>query len=114
MDARTLTAICPHCGYDLQRNVVLERGEYVLHPDGMVYRQGERVRLTVQEGQLLYTVAKADGRPIHCRIIGERISECEDPYNLVMVLMTRIRAKFRADGVPLPVGNIRNFGLTWI
>jgi DNA-binding response OmpR family regulator len=109
-----MTTMCPHCGYDLERSEVIERGLYVLHPDGMVYRDGERVRVTVQEGQLLYTVAKAAGRPIHCRVIGERISDGENPYNLVAVLMTRLRAKFRADGIPIPVSNIRNFGLAWI
>lgn len=106
--------MCPHCGYDLERSDVIERGEYVLHPDGLVYREGKRLRVTVQEGLLLYTVAKAAGRPTHCRVIGERISECEDPYNLVMVSMSRMRAKFRADDIPLPVANIRNFGLAWI
>lgn len=105
-------AMCPHCGYDLVRSGPIERDGYTLTPDGLVYFDGDRVLLTRQEGQLLYTVAKAS-RPVSCEIIGERISDTENPYNLVQVLLTRMRAKFRADGNSFPVSTIRNFGLIW-
>lgn len=109
-----MNAMCPHCGFDLERSGVIERGGYTLAPDGQVHLDDKRVRLTPQEGRLLYTVAKGNGRPVHCRVIGERISDGECPYNLVQVLACRMRAKFRADGIDFPVGNVRGFGLVWL
>jgi DNA-binding response OmpR family regulator len=111
MDIMTHT-ICPHCGYDLAASADIERDGFWLRNTGEAYYDGNFMHLTSQQGQLLYTVAKA-GRPISARVIGERISDAEDSYNLVQVNMTRIRARLKADSIPCPIANVRGLGLVW-
>jgi DNA-binding response OmpR family regulator len=108
----TTYKICPHCGYDLDANADIERDGFMLSYTNEPRYNGETMQLTRQQNQLLYTVAKAD-RPIAAAVIGERISDAEDSYNLVQVNMTRIRARLKADDIPCPIANVRGLGLVW-
>jgi DNA-binding response OmpR family regulator len=104
--------ICPHCGYDLAASADIERDGFMLRHTGDVLYNGVQLDVTAQQGQLLYTVAKA-GRPILARVIGERISEANDPYNLVQVIMTQMRARLKASETPYPVKGVRGQGYVW-
>jgi DNA-binding response OmpR family regulator len=108
----TTYKICPHCGYDLDANADIERDGFMLSYTNEARYNGEVMQLTRQQNQLLYTVAKAD-RPIAAAVIGDRISDAVDSYRLVQVVLTQLRAIFRADGIPMPIVNVRGHGLAW-
>lgn len=108
-----MTAMCPHCGFDLIKSEPIITDGFTLFPDGRVKHEGEVLKLTLQEGQVLYTVAKAGGEPVMTKVIGERISHCAGPWALVKSIMTRLRRKFEAWGIDLPLYVCRGIGIRW-
>jgi hypothetical protein len=108
----TTHTICPHCGYDLAASADIERDGFMLRHTGEIRYNDAPVDVTAQQGQLLYTVAKA-GRPILTRVVGERISDANDPYNLAQVVMIQLRARLKANGIPCPVLGVRGQGIVW-
>lgn len=105
-------AICPHCGFDLEKSVTVERDGFKLLPEGVVYFEGERLALSTVEASLLYTLAKAN-RPLSALVIGQRISEGECSENITGVYTVRIRTKFKSEGIPCPIKTIYGAGYLW-
>lgn len=99
--------ICPHCGYDLVADVVIEKDGFTLDPRGEISFNSTVIALTSGEVAVLMTIAKAGGRWMRAAVVGDRMSECENPENMVAVLLSRARRKFRELDIPFPVDSRR-------
>ena len=105
--------MCPICGFDLVKSAVIQHGSFLITPTGQVYYDSKFLPFTMQQAQFIYTVAKADGKPIDKRLILERISDVEFNLKLIDVVYSHIKAKFVELGIENPIYNIHGIGLAW-
>ncbi len=90
--------MCPHCGYNLAPDQLIEAGRWVLSPTETFY-DGERLDVTKQQAAVLHTLAKARGVCVPPEVIKNRVSDSErGDNNIVYVLMRRLR--MRLPSVP--------------
>lgn len=105
--------MCQHCGYDLELDAVIELGDFVLRPDGHCSYREKEIPLTAQQGRLLHTLAKGRPRYLSLTMIGERLSDCENPYRLTSVILCHVTNRFKKHGLPLPIKKKHGVGLAW-
>lgn len=108
-----MTSLCPHCGFDLKQDEPIIDGDWAIDPRGSVAYQGRDIPLTGQEARIFFAIAKAGGRPITRWVIAERLFPDAESLNLVAAHKTRIEAKLRNLGIPIPYVNIWGVGLAW-
>lgn len=106
--------MCPHCGYNLQKDEPIELGDWSLHEDGVSYR-GVRLLLTASQVRILYTMAKATGSVVRHEVIYNRVldNDVADPRNNIAVQISKIRDMLAGMGVSLPIENVRAVGYRW-
>ena len=108
-----MTDICPHCGYDLKNDEIIELDGFTIDPRGLVTYNNVEIQLSNSEIGMLHAIAKAKGRWLASNIIGERISDSESRH-IANVCAFRIRSKFKNADVNCPIesrkGNRNGFG----
>ena len=89
-----MNEICPRCGYDLEADKPIRRWPLEMIPYGDVRWYGQKIDLWPSERAVLWTLLKAEGRPLRQYVIAERIGyERDHPTNLIGVLASNIRRK---------------------
>lgn len=107
-------SFCPHCGYNLTRDEVIEADGFTLDPRGTVTFEGREARLTRPQVDLLYAMARADGRPVALPALAERMgSEAEDIRNVVSAQLAHTKRRLRAANIPFPVRTVWGRGYRW-
>ena len=103
-----MTGLCPSCGYNILRDEPIHRGDWTLEPISTWFR-GIRLALSPTEAGFLHSLAKAGGRPLSREVMGVRLSDSEDPANIMCVYAARLRRKL--DQVPFET--VRGSGYRW-
>lgn len=99
--------MCPGCGRDLiaDQPVIINDFSMFSGASTLFYR-GNPVRLTYSERTLMWSMMKAFPNPItHDAMLNRLDSEAEG--NVIDVYMSRIRAKLRKIGAPIPFESIK-------
>lgn len=91
--------ICPHCGFDLERDEPVDRAGIAIDPFGICQFHGQPLRLTRSERQILFAIVKADGAILSRAVLAERVGY-EGDHNVVDVFLTRIRNKMKPIAPP--------------
>ncbi len=89
-----MTAVCPHCGFDLSNDDVITVGDLSFDPRGDIVFKGVALRFTTYEKIVLGTILKERGRAVSTEILRERIGY-DGLNNVVEVMICRIRNHFR-------------------
>lgn len=105
-----MTAMCPHCGYNLLADRPIADGEWEIALDAVRWR-GAALPLSRAERAAVYSVAKGAGGTVQAGVIGARVSDASgDPARLGNVYLNRARRKARH----LPIENVRDCGYRWL
>ncbi len=104
-----MSALCPHCGYDLERDAPLERDGWSLTYNTAAYA-GENVAITPSQANILYSLARANGRCLPAEILGARCSDGTNVANIAAIQIVRIR---KALGDRAPIETKRGMGYRW-
>ena len=102
---------CPHCGYNLARDEVIERDGFCIDPRGTVAFNDRQLRLTAGAFAMLLCIVRANGRPVRDDTI-LNYADSEGTENTVHVQMCRTRKAFAAQGVPFPIQRMSG-GYRW-
>lgn len=102
--------MCPSCGYNLQADEVLTRGDWTIAPT-WANHLSQRIKLTPAEHGVLYAIAASGNRPIKPEAILNRISDSENT-NLVSVYVCRLRRKL-GQAVPFELAGY-SIGYRWL
>lgn len=96
-----MTAICPHCGYDLKADKPIERDDVRIEPfTRRVWWKGNEHRLSPVEFIMLSGLVKASPQCLGAETLADRIGyEGDDPDNNIKVYAHRLRRKL--PGIPL-------------
>jgi DNA-binding response OmpR family regulator len=109
-----MTRICPHCGYDLERDELIERDGFRLDPRGTTDFNGHPVQLTKAQSIFFASVAKEAPRALSYVALIERMGiEGADERNVLAVQFSHIRTRLRAFDIPLPIVSVRSVGYQW-
>lgn len=100
--------MCPHCGYNFERDEAIVDGVWLLEPTRVGYR-GQRTVLSPQEAGALYTIAKGAGAIVRYEAILNRITSSE-AMNHAYVVISRLKRKLPVQ----PFEIIRGHGVRWI
>lgn len=106
-----MTAICPHCGFDLAKDEPIAAGRFRYDPRGGMFADDVRLPLTPKELQLAGALFRARGRIVPYEALIDRM-ELRDRL-VISVHVRRIRAKFEKAGLFNPVGTAWGLGLFW-
>lgn len=106
-------AVCPHCGYDLERDAAVEDGDFRYEPRLGLFYRGWRLPLGPSRTLILAALMRARGRTL-TRSALEGVVGNEDPKsNLIATQLCRTRAILAEHAVPFPVENIWGEGWRW-
>lgn len=108
-----MTAFCPSCGFNLERDTVLEVDGFTLDPRGIAGFAGRQLMIRAREVTILHTVAEAQGRTISRDVIASRIGY-DGEGNAIDVYMSRLRQALLAAGAPNPIRNVWGRGFAWV
>lgn len=105
-----MTALCPHCGYDLEPDRAITRDGIEYDPRGGVVWHGKAVHLPPGCHAILGTLLKAAGRVVTYDVLAERTGyEGDDPSNSIGVQIYRIRRAMPGA----PIHSKFNRGYCW-
>lgn len=110
-----MTETCPHCGYSLKNDEVIERDGWTLDPRGQAKYRGKILPINKTAARLLHSLAKENGRPIEPDILYERCIDNDDPY-VIYAVIAKLRRKLHELKVPCPIQSRRgrhNSGYWW-
>jgi DNA-binding response OmpR family regulator len=99
--------MCPHCGYNFERDDVIVDGVWLLEPTRAKYRS-QSVGISPQEAGALYTIAKGAGDVVRYEAILNRITSSE-AMNHAYVVISRLKRKLPVQ----PFEIIRGHGVRW-
>lgn len=106
-----MTALCPHCGYNLRQDETITTGDLHLDPRGVARWRGNDIVLSRSQTIVLHTIVKAAGRPVPRATVAERLGyEGDNPSNLVAVHVCRLR-QIMPD---IPISNVARSGFRWV
>jgi DNA-binding response OmpR family regulator len=110
-----VTCICPHCGYNLERERRTEDGPFAYDPTIPAFLiDGQRVPCRPQVRELLGSLIQARGRTLSFDVLIERMgSEADSSGKTMDVVLTYARKAFAAADHPFPVERVRGVGLRW-
>lgn len=114
-----MSDLCPHCGYNLEADTIIERDGFTIDPRGHVRYEGLLIPgFTPQMVSVMHSLAKATGRKLTARILADRCgSDTADTSNVISVQVFRIRRALQAVDIPCPVqsrlGPTREGGGYW-
>ncbi len=107
--------ICPNCGYSLTGDREITVGDWTIDPrDGVHFRGRTVERLTAPQIGVLHSLAKVAGRILTAETLGARHSEAEDPAGVVRVMVHRMRATLKAQGIEPPFETVWRRGYRWV
>jgi DNA-binding response OmpR family regulator len=94
--------MCPHCGFDIALDQPVVLNEFsMLSSMSPLYWNGQAIKLTGSERTLVWALMKAFPQPVsHDALINRLDSEAEG--NVIDVYASRVRAKLRQVGAPIP------------
>ena len=100
-----MTDLCPHCGYNLEADAIIERDGFTIDPRGHVRYDGILIPgFTPQMVSVMHSLAKGNGRKLTAEVIADRCdSESADAKNHISVQIFKIRRVLQAVDVPCPV-----------
>jgi len=94
-------SFCPHCGYDMRREEIVELGCARFEARGQFTYDGRAVHLSPNERITVETLLRARGSYVASQILVDRIDiSGDDPLSHVRVYMRRVRDKLEAVGAP--------------
>jgi len=110
--------VCPHCGYDLAKDAPILLNDFaMLGPMSPLTWKSTPIRLTPAERSVIWTIFKSYPRAVALDVILDRL-ESDAEGNVIDVYLSRIRAKLRAIGAPIPFesvgGKLGRRAVTWI
>ena len=110
-----MSALCPHCGYDLQRDAPIALGDACFSwGEGLAWR-GAAVALSPQQRVVVQALLKArGGRVTRDAPIARLGSEAEAQDMLLRTHICAIRAALRGVGGPDPIRVERGVGYRWV
>jgi len=108
-----MTAICPHCQYDLKADEVIKRDGFTLDPRGAVTYNGKEIKLTKAQKCILFSLAKADGRRLSSYDLADRCCYYETAHVSNAIKMHISLLRKRLSGLPCPVQNEHGVGYYW-
>lgn len=101
-------AFCPHCGYNLKADEPLILGPWELYPNGLVLLDKVPIKMTPQQGELVYTVARAGGKIVTREAAGLRLGVPGDIQGHINTLVCRIKKHKE-----VPIETVWRSGLRW-
>lgn len=105
---------CPSCGYNLERDPVVESGLWRLDPiAGEAYHHNRKVRLSAQQFGILYACSAARGGLITRDMLMSRLGS-DAETNTLSVQLSRIRNACREVGAAMPIETVWGKGLRWV
>lgn len=107
MKAPLAIPMCPHCGYDFDKDKPIWNNEWLLTPFSCLWN-GIPVELTSQQYSVLYAIGKSGKTPIGPDALLNRTSESYRT-NLVHVVIYSLRRKLPT----LPIETVRGRGYRW-
>ncbi len=105
-----MTSICPHCGYDLRHDEVVELDGFRIDPRGTVEFEGAKLVIGPSRRRLLFALAKAWPRPISRIALADRGDIAVDSLDVVV---HHIRTWLRAKSLPQPIKAVWGYGFIW-
>ena len=109
-----MSALCPHCGYDLQRDAAIELGDArFAWGEGLRWR-GAAIALSPQQRAIVQALLKARGQLVsHEALIARMGSDADDLATLLRKQVHQLRTVIRRAGGPDPIRNERGLGYRW-
>lgn len=110
-----MSALCTHCGFDMERDKPLTVGEAHWSPEtGFVYA-GQAVHLPSRSKAILLALLKAGGRCVSLDAMINRLDldESEDPRNLLGQHICKLRKALRPFGADRHVTTQWGKGWKW-
>lgn len=106
-------AFCPHCGSDLKVDTPILLNGFAMFGDGYpLHYNGKVIRLTPQQSALTWTLLKAYPLAVRADALLMRIGS-DSESNVIDVVISRVRSKLRAEGIPNPIESVRGVGFRW-
>lgn len=104
--------ICPNCAYDLGSNKLIERDGFTISPGTDPIWQGRTaIRIPPAGRRIFYALASSSER-MTSDVLAAAF-QSHGFYNVVNVIICRMRAAFRALNVPCPIMTCRENGYRW-
>lgn len=100
---------CPHCGYDLRKDILIERDGWSFDPRGVAFYSDKPVRLTPGEFSILHSLAKADGRIVSVDALLGRIGS----DGSLQTTVYHVRQHLGELKIPDPIENVFARGYRW-
>ena len=95
-----MSALCPHCGYDLVGDEPITIGEMHFDPRGKVIWKGRELQVHPLKRIILHALLKAGGRYVSDEVLAERMGyEGDNPRGLVRT--HRCHMKLIASDLPI-------------
>ena len=108
-----MTAICPHCGYNLAADAPYVRGLWHLDPQAGRATFGNRIIVTRASWvRVLHTLAAASPSIVKPDALLNRVSASED-LNTIRVIIAQIKRKWPV-AVPWPIESVCGHGYRWV
>lgn len=105
---------CPHCGFNLSQDAIVERDGFTIDPRGTITFNGRRIKATPIDMGIAHSVASAAGRVVKCEVIAERLgSETNDPRGLIRTRICFMRKNFADARAPFPLETVFGRGYRW-
>lgn len=109
-----MTAICPHCGYDLVKDEPIVIGAYRYVPRLGLFHQGRRIDLTGKGLEIAVALFRARGQVLTLDALALRLGNDSLSFsNLIAVYLNRMRSAWGRLGEPFPIERVRGRGLYW-
>lgn len=105
--------ICPHCGYSLTPDRVVERDGWRIDPRGKATHASGFVTTRQPWVIILHALALMDGRPVSIDMLLSRASDSDYP-NTITSQISQLRKTLREAGIPDPVLTSRRGGYSWV
>jgi DNA-binding response OmpR family regulator len=100
-------ALCPHCGYDIEMDMPVLINDFSMTGAGYpLFYRGLKVELTHGEALVCWSLMKNFPHYVTKPVLMERIGSDSDDDNMITILVSRIRRKFREMGAPNAIATI--------
>lgn len=104
---------CPCCGFNLERDEVVERDGFRLDPRGYVEFKGTLLDLRQSGRLILHALAAEDGRICSNGMLRGKIGAEDELSDVVSTQLTYLRRDLVRQGIEPPVQNVWGVGWRW-
>lgn len=109
------TPLCPHCGFDLRKDEMIELDGFRFDPRGGIFFNGDTLRLRPSWQIILATLAKAAPRPVSAAALADRTGSEGDAADVTLrTQICAVRKRLRDIGVPIPFRTEWGRGYRWV